>query len=233
MITLSEKIAQRYNDGMMDLANVIAEEETLARCRRMNDIAVAPLGASTVSNSISMDIVRFGIAVAAFRELWRHANDAIRQFKNHHGSVVNVQTRVGNNRMSRQQSFSPAMGQQRAINMEHAGMVSSAWEDARMVASKSAQLLHALATLQHNKLNNKDDYDNKEEGLASMVDRPGRNTKMEGLVEEQKGVQAILGEHWDHQHNNMDDTISGGFSLPPLQLFDPLLVKLQTALPTQ
>ncbi|KAL3762010.1 hypothetical protein ACHAWU_002106 [Discostella pseudostelligera] len=41
--SLSEKIAHMHGDGMMDLANVIAEEEILARRRRVNGIAVLPL----------------------------------------------------------------------------------------------------------------------------------------------------------------------------------------------
>jgi len=52
---------------MMDLAHVITEEKTLARCRRMKDIAVTPflsnVPASTETTPLSMDIVRFGMSV--------------------------------------------------------------------------------------------------------------------------------------------------------------------------
>ncbi|KAL7535239.1 hypothetical protein ACHAXR_006374 [Thalassiosira sp. AJA248-18] len=228
--SLSEKIAQKHGDGMMDLANVIAEEETLARSRRMDDIAVSPIGmtngkpAESISPA-SMDIARFGIAVAAFRELCRHVNDAIRQHKNH-GNVVNAQTRVGGGHRMRHPS-SPTGGQ-RAKNMEQIGMVSSVWEDARMVASKSAQLLHALATLQHTKLNELEDPAAKSDSIEKNLTSPDRNIMMEELIEEQKSVQTMLSKHWDHQQNP-DDTGSGHFSLPPMQLFDPLLRKLQSS----
>lgn len=225
--SISEKIAQKHNDGLMDLANVIAEEETIARCKRMDDIAVAPLSgqydeALPSTSALPMAIVRFGMAVAGYKELCRHVTHLIRQYKNHHGKVVNVQTKVGNK--TSQAPSSPTSGVQPALNMEHVGMVSSAWEEARLVASKSAQLLHTLATLQHDKeLNQGDDvvYDSKEESEPSSG-RPNQRIVMEELIEEQKSVQAILGKHWDHQHK--DETIS---LPPPMQLFDKLLSQLQ------
>jgi len=234
---------------MMDLADVIAEEETLARGRRMDTIAVASLPITADSNSpIPMDIVRFGIAVAAFRELRRHVDDAIRQYNNQRARAVNVQTRVGGH--SRRQQASSPTGGQRARNAEHHGMVSSVWEDARTVASKSAQLLHALATLQHDEFNKNEEADpavissdDSVEEITSTSSPDGRrNIVMEKLVEEQKCVQAILGRHWDQNRQpqqqkssaTSDDAgaVSGGnqFSLPPMQLFDPLLEKLQMAL---
>mmetsp|Transcript_43043 Transcript_43043/g.90404 ORF Transcript_43043/g.90404 Transcript_43043/m.90404 type:complete len:1075 (+) Transcript_43043:115-3339(+) len=239
--SLSEKIAQKHGDGMMDLAHVIAEEETLARSRRIDDIAVSPLEASAGKHSsgtttakttgisqISMDIVRFGIAVAAYRELCRHVNDAIVQYNNQRARAVNVQTRVGSgpNRTRQQQPSSPTTGGQRAKNMEHHGMVLSVWEDARTVASKSAQLLHALATLQHDALTDHPPAMTSEGmGEKTMAPHDG-NAMMEELIEAQKGVQAILGR----QNGSSDDSASVAFSLPPTQLFDPLLEKLQMTL---
>ena len=210
--SLSEKIAQKHNDGMMDLANVIAEDETVARCRRMDDIAVKVPNKTESSSPISMDIVRFGIAVAAFRELCRHVNDAIRQHQNC-GHVVNVQTRVGSTGNSKMRQPSSSTGSQRASTMEQLGMVSSVWDDARNTASKSAQLLHALATLQHAKL---------DKGDAHAMGDNADEQQMEDLIQEQKRVQAILGKHWDQQ--SVDDTTA---SLPSIQLFDSLLGKLQ------
>jgi hypothetical protein len=192
--SISEKIAQKVGDGIMDLANVIAEEETMARCRRMDDVAVSPLelhdNASTKWKSISMDVVRFGIAVAAFRELCRHVNESIRQY-----SLMNAQTKVGPSRTM-------------SASVLDAQMISCAWDDARVVLSKSAQLIHALAAMQHDELD-KNSY---------------HATMMEELVEEQKSLQALLGEHFDHQEK------MGDSSLPSLQIFDPLLEKLQMAL---
>jgi hypothetical protein len=175
--SISERITQMHVDGMMDLANVIAEEETLARRRRMNGTAVLPLqlhrDASTESNSISMDIVRYGIAVASFRELCRHASGT-----------------------------------------ELIDMVSSAWENARLVALKSAQLLHALTSMPPNTR----DVDCVD--ADTCIDR---NTIVEDLVEEQKAIQSLLGKHWDDLHNKATIAIS----LPPLTLFDSLLEKFQ------
>ena len=194
--SISERITQKLEDGIMDLANLIAEEETTARCRRMDNVAVSPLElhnhTSTESKSISMDVVRFGIAVSAFRELCRHVIDTIRQY-----SPVNAQTRVGT---SGTRSAS--------LNVEHEGMISSAWEDARVVASKSAQIIHALSTMQH------DESDKN------------RSTPMEELVDEQKSLQALLGEHFDNQVN-MGGATTEVSCLPSIQFFDPLLKKLQ------
>ena len=102
------------------------------------------------------------------------------------------------------------------MSMEHVGMISAAWEEARVVASKSAQLLHALASLRHHDSDTKILPDNK---------------VMEELIEEQKSVQSTLGKHWDKQK---DDSTSASIKedylvLPPIQLFDSLLGKLQKA----
>ncbi len=199
--SISERITQKLEDGIMDLANLIAEEETTARCRRMDNVAVSPLElhnhTSTESKSISMDVVRFGIAVAAFRELCCHVIDTIRQY-----SPVNAQTRFGTS------------GTRSAyLNVEHEGMISSAWDDARIVASKSAQIIHALATMQH------DESDKNR----------NHSTLMEELVDEQKSLQALLGEHFDNQVN-LGGATSEVSCLPSIQFFDPLLKKLQLAL---
>ena len=198
--SISEKISQKLGDGIMDLANLIAEEETMARSRRMDNVAVSPLElhhhTSTESKSISMDVVRFGIAVAAFRELCHHVTDSIRQY-----SAVNDQSGVGTSG-TRSES----------LNVEHEGMISSAWDDARVVASKSVQIIHALATLH-------DESDKKRY----------HSTMMKELVEEQKSLQALLGENFDSKVN-MGDATAGVSSLPSVQLFDPLLKTLQMAL---
>ena len=216
--SISERIAQKAGDAMMDLGNMIAEEETYARCRRMDDIAVSPLESpikeNTATTHVRMDIVRFGISVAAFRELCRHVNDAMCQY---HGNVVNVQTRVGGGHGRMRQHSSPTAGQ-RSKNAEHAGMISSVWEDARIVASKSAQLLHALATMEHDQLNKQ-----KEPATPDFM-ALDKQTRMEELIGEQKEVQAILGKHWDTD----DDALQP--ALPSMHLFDSLLEKLQSAL---
>lgn len=62
---MSDRIAQKFGDGITELANVIAEDETMARRRRMDGVAVSPLElnghSSAESKSITMDVVRFGI----------------------------------------------------------------------------------------------------------------------------------------------------------------------------
>ncbi|KAL3822543.1 hypothetical protein ACHAXA_007654 [Cyclostephanos tholiformis] len=191
--SISDRIAQKLDDGIIDLANVIAEEETMARCRRMDGVAVSPLElhyhASTELKSISMDVVRFGISVAAFSELCRHVNNSTRQ-----SSAINAETRH--------------------LNAENEVMISSVWDEARVITSKSAQLIHTLATLQH------DDSDMKIYHSAVMRE----------LVEEQKSLQALIGEKFDHQGNIMSDMALRVSSLPPVQFFDPLLRKIQVAL---
>ncbi|KAL9183899.1 hypothetical protein ACHAXT_004755 [Thalassiosira profunda] len=209
--SLSDNIAQKHNDGMMDLANLIAEEETLARCKRMDDIAVTPVEATEGNRELAMNIVRFGMAVAAFRELCRHVNDLLIQHKNR-GGVLNVQTRVGGKRKTAQPS-SPSAAQ-RAKNAEHEGLISSVWEDAREVSAKSSQLLHALASLEHSQL-----IDEEEEEKDASSDGAAL---MEELVQEQKFVQSKLGKHWELLEDSDD--------LPSMHLFDSLLQKLQASL---
>ena len=164
----------------------------MARCRRMDGVAVSPLElndhSSTESKSLSMDVVRFGISVAEFSELCRHVNDATRQY-----SAFNAETRY--------------------MNAEYEVMISSVWDEARVVTSKSAQLIHALAKLQY------DDSDMKIHHSAMMRE----------LVEEQKNLQALLGEQFDHQENMVGMAI-GVSSLPTVQIFGPLLHKIQVAL---
>ena len=66
----------KSNQGLMDLAHMItSEEETLARCRRMEETAVMSfLSSVSVSFEItplSMNIVRFGMSVAEYRVICR------------------------------------------------------------------------------------------------------------------------------------------------------------------
>ena len=228
---LSEKIAQTHIGGMLDLAHVITEEETLARCRRMEDIAVTPFlinmhPSSTESRSpLSMDIVRFGMSVAEFRELCRKVDEAMQLYKNS-GGVVNVQTRVGGspNSKANRASLSSLSASQRARNE---AMVSSVWEDARVVASKSAQLLHAIATSQHSILEaggtEDGDADEEEEEKIQSSFEVNKHS-MKDLIDEQKDVQTLLSERWKHQVTPEDDSVDKDIDhLPPLKLFDNLL----------
>ena len=101
-------------------------------------------------------------------------------------------------------------------------MVTSVWEDARVVASKSAQLLHAIATSQHSILEAvSEDGDAKEEEEKVQGSLGIENHSMKDLIEEQKDIQTILSKRWKHQvtpeaESDMDH-------LPPLNLFDKLL----------
>ena len=76
---------QTHTGGVLDLAHVITEEETFARCRRMEDIAVTPflknMSARREIPPLSMDIVRFGISVAEYRELCRKVYEAMQLYK--------------------------------------------------------------------------------------------------------------------------------------------------------
>ena len=170
----------------------------MARCQRMDGVSVSPVGfhyhSFTESKSLEIDVGRFGFAVTAFREL----HDAIRQY-----SMTNAQRQVGAIRL-RTLPFPATDG--RTKNAEHEGMVKSAWEDVRVVASKSAQLIHSLATLQRDKLS--------ENGHNS--------TEMQELAEEQTNLEVLL------EKNNCDTTTDS--SLPTKQLFDPILQKMHMAL---
>jgi hypothetical protein len=178
--SISESIAQKGSDANMNLANLIAEEETTKHRRRLDDIAISPLGLHNYAElkRVSMDVVRFGIAVAEFCKL----NDAILQ-----RSAVNAQPGTS------------AAG--RTNDGEHVRMMFSIWEVARVVASKSAQLIHSLTVLHHDKLG--------EDRHHSSI--------LEDLVEEQKKVsQTLLATTTD--------------SLPSMQLFDHILQLFQLAL---
>jgi hypothetical protein len=237
-VALSEKIMQTHTGGILDLAHVIAEEETFARCRRMEDIAVTPfltnMSASREIPPLSMDIVRFGISVAEYRELCRKVYEAMQLYKNS-GGVVNVQTRVGGspNSKANKASLSNLSVCQSARNE---AMVSSVWEDARVVASKSAQLLHALATSQHSILETNTHEDEGEGGDADAEEENSQssfqisNHSMKDLIDEQKDIQKLLSKRWTHQqvtreaYSQSDDGEMD--HLPPLKLFDNLLKQL-------
>ena len=103
-------------------------------------------------------------------------------------------------------------------------MVSSVWEDARVVASKSAQLLHAIASSQHSILEAVSvdgDAEQEEEKIRNPL---GNNYSMKDLIDEQKDIQTLLSKRWKHQLTpevDSDDTEMD--HLPPLNLFDNLL----------
>lgn len=80
---------------------------------------------------------------------------------------------------------------QRARNEGHVGMVSAVWEDARLIASRSAQLLHAIAALHHSMLK-----DSSEEEKRAISNDDIRSI-MDNLLKEQKDVQILLGKRWD------------------------------------
>ena len=227
--TLSEKISQTHTWGMLDLAHVITEEETLARCRRMEDTAVLPFLNNMMPSSkdippISMDIVRFGISVAEYRELCRKVNEAMQCYKNS-GGVVNVQTKVGSS-PSRANRVSSS-GLSASIRSRNEAMVSSVWEDARVVASKSAQLLHTIASSQHSILE-AGSRDEEEEKAGSLE---VNSHSMKHLIDEQKDIQTLLSKRWKHQvmpeGESDDDKLD---HLPPLKLFDNLLNNFTTCI---
>lgn len=230
--SLGEKITQKHRDGLMDLADLIAEEETMARSRRLDEVAVFPLlnkledvnCITSLSDGLVMDITRFGMSVAAYKELCRHIESTIQSRRNHE-MVLNAQTKVG---IGQSKSKPPSSGGQRDSDGEHIGMVSALWEDVRSIASRSAQLLHDLATLQRDSWNN-------DSGKEDYSIRP----TMDSLLKDQKEIQMILGRRWDilrkeHEQSEAKDAASdvsaeiNHLTLPPLPLFDSLLKNFQT-----
>lgn len=229
---------QTHTGGVLDLAHVITEEETFARCRRMEDIAVTPflknMSARREIPPLSLDIVRFGISVAEYRELCRKVYEAMQLYKNS-GGVVNVQTRVGgspNSKANRASLSNLSVCQSARIE----AMVSSVWEDARVVASKSALLLHALATSQHSILEANTHEDEGEGGDADAEEENTQrsyqisNHSMKDRINEQKDIQKLLSKHWTHQqvtreaYSQSDDGEMD--HLPPLKLFDNVFKQL-------
>lgn len=185
-----------------------------------------------------------------------------------HGMVVNVRTKVGPaygiNHPSGTRQASGGHGgynsllsvNQLAKHDERVGMSLAVWEDARVVASKSAQLLHALAALQHSmmKENSPQEANGTEvdcethkpdnEPSGEKGNKLSRSDLMDGLLKEQKDIQIMLGKRWDgarsssrqesRPNGQMDDSNCNGsqagideLALPPLELFDPLLDKFQ------
>lgn len=104
-------------------------------------------------------------------------------------------------------------------------MVSSVWEDARVVASKLAQLLHSIGTSQHRILEAvSEDEDAKEEKEEYLGTKPAEidNHSTRDLIEA-KRFQKLLSKRWKHQvipETDSDDTDMD--HLPPLKLFDLL-----------
>lgn len=200
--TLAEKITLKHGDGLLDLANVIAEDEAVARSKRHDDIAISPLldkilvvhGPPDVHlPPLSADVTRFGLSVAEYRELCRHVSHAMAPHRSY--------------------------ASQKARYDEFLSMVSSCWEDARVVASKSAQLLHSFAAHQNNR---------PEQGDKSI------SLVMDSLLKEQKALQSRLGKRWDEirtsPHHVIDSESSedSNLALPPIDLFDSLLDMFQS-----
>ena len=222
---LSEKIAQTHSDGLMDLAHLIMEEETLARCRRMEDIAVAPFlrGVSTPTevNALSMDIVRFAMSVAEYRELCRKVDEAMQLHKNS-GRVLNVQTRVAESPRSKaNKGLSASLSA--GYRARNEAMVSSVWEDARVVANKSAQLLHSIATSQHSILEAVTELEDAKEEKGEFA------SSIKDLIDEQKYIQTLLSKRWRQQLTPEDDSdVNEMDHLPPSRLFDKLLERFHS-----
>lgn len=230
--SLAEKIKLKHGDSLMDLASFITEDETLARSKRRDDIAVSSLlNKMELTGEHSLDllglplmsaeITRFGLAVAEHKELCRHVTDAIQPQRNH-GIILNLQTQVGGTHVkhSPQQSLA-----QRAQHHEFAGMISAVWEDARVVVSKSAQLLHTLAARQRDKL----ETARQSDSISVLMDN---------LLKEQKDLQTKLGKRWDSIHapslqksDDGNDSVSAEvdyMTLPSIDLFDALLDMYQS-----
>lgn len=110
-------------------------------------------------------------------------------------------------------------------------MVSSVWEDARVVASKSAQLLHAIATSQHSILEAVSEDGDAEEEEDEKMQSPLEvdNHSLKDLIEEQKDIQTLLSKRWKHQVTPETDSDDRDMDhLPPLKLFDNLLKKFHS-----
>ncbi|KAL7480919.1 hypothetical protein ACHAW6_006582 [Cyclotella cf. meneghiniana] len=227
--SLAEKITLLHGDGLIDLANVIAEEESLARCKRHEDVSVLSLLNKMklpAQDLSAFELVnRFGASVAEFKELCRHVTNAI-QPQVYHGVVLNLQTKVGGPHSKPRTQH----GQSDSLNLTHheyIAIVSAVWEDARVVASKSAQLLHAFAAKQY-VISDEDCNTHKDDDLSALMDN---------LLKEQKEVQTILDKQWDiiispshQQSDNKTDAASSEvdeLALPPLNLFDTLLGNFQ------
>lgn len=198
--SLAEKITLKHCDGLMDLANVIAEDEAVARCKRLDDVAISPLlNKLTLSEELSSDlelpplsadVIRFGICVSEYRQLCRHAANA-----------VQPQRRTGSPRHN-----------------GNASLISAVWEDARVIASKSAQLLHIFST--------RNSYQGK--SISHL---------METLLIEQKALQTRLGKRWDAirtapNHTKEVSSEDRNLALPPMNLFDSLLDVFQSVCAT-
>jgi len=256
--SLMEKIAMKHDDDLMELADLIAEGENLARSRRMEELAVTPfmdkivnaIGALGCLNTtgIMMHVTRFGMLVSEYRELCRHTNDAVRP---NHGMVVNVRTKVGSAlrpTATRQilggnvgYKNTPLAAIQLSKDDERVGTISAVWEEARIVASRSAQLLHALAALQQGTTVQNNSHDS----LISNAD-VDISDLISGLVREQKEVQSILGQRWNdfssipQTNPHTKEQFSGAsctettterknvLALPPTHLFDSIVDKFQS-----
>jgi hypothetical protein len=224
--SLAEKITLKHCDGLMELANVIAEDEVSARCKRLDDVAISPLldkmtldgnllatqnsGSNTTLHSrvpellaLSADVTKFGFFVAEFKEMCRLIANVIQQDRQ--GVHLQVKSLTAS---------------QETKYHENISMVNVVWEDARVVASKSAQLIHNIAARQHN-----DDTNSQE--CENLTER---------LLNEQKALQTRLGRRWDsirtspHQMTGESTTSeeSNNLMLPPLNLFDSLLDLFQS-----
>jgi len=172
---ITERIHRQDIHGQMDLSSVIAEEESVARARRLDDLAVLPIVNCTLQDTDTkrpVEIIRFGIEVAAYKELSRQVAGTI--------------------------------GMSWRNTEQQLGMLLSVLEDAKNISSKSVMLLHSLAATKQ----------------QPEDDGKSKHYVTDKLVKEQKQIQAKLGQLWDASN-------TGEVSLPPIDLFDGLLLLLQ------
>lgn len=189
---IAEKITLNHCDRLMNLANVIAEDEVVTRYKRIDDVAISPLlGEMTVIDYTKLP------SLAA--EVTRFGV-AVAEYRE--------LCRRATNTMEPRQNYGVA-----------AAHISVAWEDARIVASKSAQLLHS--------------FNGIHQEIANSIEVEGGPYLIDNLLVEQKALQTRLGRRWDSirdsPHQMSKETVNGenDLALPPMDMFDSLLDMFQ------
>lgn len=202
---LSDRIVQCHENKVLEHAELIVEDEALARNRRLSALAVEPLyfmteNTGTGVDEFMMSVLRWGMEVAEYREQCRHIQSRMPAKR----SVV---VSAGDNPAAptpRRLFDSPKGNQEEGmVDTELRDMIRSAWDSATALLVRATHLANERDGKRMRNL----------ETLCQHVDY---------VITGRFRPLAEAGEVAEHIESHHD------YDPPPADLFDPLLTELQS-----
>ena len=202
---IADRIVQCHENKILEHAELIVEDEALARNKRLLNVAIQPLATFAEHNDTMRNkVLHWGLDVADYREQCRHIQSRMPAKK-----PVVVSSEDGNpaNPSPRQLFASTPNGDHyvdEGLDVETREMIRAAWDTAAIVLASATQLA-------------KDHHDKKRirnlETLCRHVDY---------VITGKFRPLAEAGEA------STPERVDRSFDPPPADLFDPLLTELQS-----